>query len=82
MARKKRRTALDDITELTALNIGSTVGITTMYSLPDTGIPAVESAKGFAGQAMGLLPVLKGADMLLCSVGELERIGKKGSKWK
>ena len=79
---RKKRSALGDIVELTALNVGSTVGLSAIHSLPDSRVLAVESAKGFAGQAMGLLPVLKGAGMLLCSVEELEKMGKKGSKWK
>lgn len=78
---KKRKTALDDITELTALNIGSTVGVSAIYSLPSTPqVPAIESAKGFAGQAMGLLPTMKGASALLRSVEDLEKLGKKRRK--
>jgi hypothetical protein len=75
---KKKRSSIDDIADLTALNIGSTVGVSTLYSLPETPqVPLMNQAKGFAGSTMSLLPTLKGASALLRSVEGLEKTGKK-----
>jgi len=78
---RRKRDSVDDILDLTKVNIAGSVGLSTMYSLPSTPtVPAVDVAKGFAGTTFGLVGTMKGAGALLRSVGDLEKIGKRKRK--
>lgn len=81
LAKKRKRSAVDDVLDLTRGSVGSTVGVSAIYSLPSTpSVPSVEVAKGFAGQSMGLMNTVRGAGGLLRSVEGLEKAGKKRRK--
>jgi len=83
MTKKKKHSLTGDIADLTALNVGATVGISTMYSLPATPqVPLVESAKAFSGRTISLAPVLKGTGSLLRNLKTLEKMGKKQKRRK
>jgi hypothetical protein len=75
----KKKSLVRDMADMTALATGGAIYTSTVYSLPSTPqAPALESAKAFGGQAIGLATTIKGASMLMKSVKELEKIGKKG----
>lgn len=75
---KKRKTRHDDILDLVGFSVGASAGVAVMNSLPDTPqVPAVKTAKGFAGAAMGSMVTLKGASVLMDGLKDLEKASRR-----
>jgi len=82
--RKPRKSnPVNDIANLTKMNVASTTGVITMHSLPSTPhAPAMGLAKGFAGSAFGIMQTIGAGKAVLGSLETLKDVDRRTKKRK
>jgi len=79
----KKSNYVNDIANLTRMSVASTVGVTAMNRLPLTPhVPAMESAKSFAGSSFGIMQTIGAGKAVLGSLETLKGIDGRTTKKK
>jgi len=79
----KKSNSVNDIANLTRMNVASTTGVIAMHSLPSTPhAPALESAKGFVGSSFGVMQTVGAGKAVLGSLETLKDVDRRTKKRK
>ena len=78
MGKKKKNSAIKDVVDLTKLQVASSVSIMVTGSLPETPqVPAMGLATRFTGSMMGVGQIVKGSQIPLKGLTELEKLSRQ-----